>query len=207
MNTAAPKKRPATPARRAAIYARVSTFDKGQNPETQLAQLRTYADSRGLTVAHELVDYASGTNGDRPNYQKLFDLARKREIDVVLVWRYDRFARSTQALVNALVEFRDLGVDFISYQENIDTTTAQGKMVFAIMASLAEFESALISERVKAGMERARAEGKRIGRAPTTEATKRKIRSLKKRHALSVRAIAAQVGVSVGTVANCLREG
>jgi DNA invertase Pin-like site-specific DNA recombinase len=109
--------------------------------------------------------------------------------------------------VNALVEFRDLGVDFISYQENIDTTTAQGKMVFAIMASLAEFESALISERVKAGMERARAEGKRIGRAPIAEATKRKIHSLKKRHALSVRAIAAQVGVSVGTVANCLREG
>jgi DNA invertase Pin-like site-specific DNA recombinase len=80
-------------------------------------------------------------------------------------------------------------------------------MVFAIMASLAEFESALISERVKAGMERARAEGKRIGRAPVAEATKRKIRSLKKRHkALSVRAIAAEVGVSVGTVVNCLRD-
>jgi len=207
MNTAAPRKKPTKRARRAAIYARVSTFDKGQNPETQLAQLRDYARSRGLTLAHELVDYASGTNGDRQNYQKLFDLARKREIDVVLVWRYDRFARST-SLVNALVEFRDLGVDFISYQENIDTTTAQGKMVFAIMASLAEFESALISERVKAGMERARAEGKRIGRAPVAEATKRKIRSLKKRHkSLSVRAIAAEVGVSVGTVANSLKEG
>jgi len=208
MNTAAHKKRPAKGTRRAAIYARVSTFDKGQNPETQLAQLRAYAKSRGFTIAHELVDYASGTKEDRANYQKLFDLARKRAIDVVLVWRYDRFARSTQALVNALVEFRDLGVDFISYQENIDTTTAQGKMVFAIMASLAEFESALISERVKAGMERARAEGKRIGRAPVAEATKRKIRSLKKRHkALSVRAIAAEVGVSVGTVVNCLRDG
>jgi DNA invertase Pin-like site-specific DNA recombinase len=132
---------------------------------------------------------------------------RKREVDVVLVWRYDRFARSTQALVNALVEFRDLGVDFISYQENIDTTTPQGKMVFAIMASLAEFESALISERVKAGMARAKAEGKQVGRKKTPEVVKRKIRSLKKRDkSLSVRAIADTVGVSVGTVSNCLRE-
>jgi DNA invertase Pin-like site-specific DNA recombinase len=153
--------------RRVAIYARVSTFDKGQNPETQLKELRAYAAHRGLRVAHELVDYASGTSEERTHYQRLFDLVRKREVDIVLVWRYDRFARSTQALVNALVEFRDLGVDFISYQENIDTTTPQGKMVFAIMASLAEFESALISERVKAGMARARAEGKRIGPRPS----------------------------------------
>ncbi len=192
--------------KRVAIYARVSTFDKGQNPETQLTQLRTYAKNRGFNVVHELIDYASGTKEDRTNYQKLFDRVRKREVDVVLVWRYDRFARSTQALVNALVEFRDLGVDFISYQENIDTTTPQGKMVFAIMASLAEFESALISERVKAGMARAKAEGKQIGRKKTSDTVKRKIRSLKKRDkSLSVRAIADTVGVSVGTVSNCLK--
>jgi DNA invertase Pin-like site-specific DNA recombinase len=194
--------------KRVAIYARVSTFDKGQNPETQLRQLRAYAKNRGFNVVHEFIDYASGRKEDRINYQKLFDRVRKREVDVVLVWRYDRFARSTQALVNALVEFRDLGVDFISYQENIDTTTPQGKMVFAIMASLAEFESALISERVKAGMARAKAEGKQIGRKKTPEAVKHKIRSLKKRDkSLSVRAIADTVGVSVGTVSNAARQG
>ena len=194
--------------RRAAVYARVSTFDKGQNPETQLRELRRFAEARGFEVAHELVDIASGTRDTRPNYRLLFDLARKRVIDIVLVWRYDRFARSTQALVNALVEFRDLGVDFVSYQENIDTTTPQGKMVFAIMASLAEFEIALISERVKAGMARAKAEGTRIGRPNVPVEVKHRIRSLKRTDpARSVRAIAREVGVSVGTVANCLKEG
>ena len=213
MNTTNPKattkKKLPKGTRRAAIYARVSTFDKGQNPETQLAQLAATRRAAASPSHTSSWTTRAAPTEERANYQKLFDLARKRAVDVVLVWRYDRFARSTQALVNALVEFRDLGVDFISYQENIDTTTAQGKMVFAIMASLAEFESALISERVKAGMARARAEGKQIGRAPIAEArSRRKIRSLKKRHkSLSVRAIAAEVGVSVGTVANCLRRG
>ena len=193
--------------KRVAIYARVSTLDKKQDPETQLRQLREYAKHRDLDVVRELVDYASGRKDDRTNYKHLFELARKRDIDVVLVWRYDRFARSTQALVNALVEFRDLGVDFISYQENIDTTTPQGKMVFTIMASLAEFESALISERTRAGMERARAQGKRIGRAQTPEGVRKKIRSLKRKDkTISVRDIAARVGVSTGTVFNCLKD-
>ena len=101
-----------------AIYARVSTLDKGQDPETQLLALRAYAARRGFVPAGEYVDYASGTRDDRPQYQALLAAARKRHIDVVLVWRYDRFARSTQALVQALKEFHSLGVDFISYQEN-----------------------------------------------------------------------------------------
>ena len=84
----------------------------------------------------------------------LFEAARKRRFEVLLVWRYDRFARSMPELVNALEEFRTLGIDFISYRENADTTTAQGKLIFGIMASLAEFERALIAERVKAGMAR-----------------------------------------------------
>ena len=155
--------------KRVAIYARVSTIDKGQDPETQLLALRDYAARRGLVPAGEYVDYASGMRDDRPQYQALLAAARKRHIDVVLVWRYDRFARSTQALVQALNEFHRLGVDFISYQENIDTTTPQGEMIFTVMASLAQFESALISERVKAGMARARAQGKRISRAPIAD--------------------------------------
>jgi DNA invertase Pin-like site-specific DNA recombinase len=93
-------------------------------------------------------------------------LVRKRQVDIVLVWRYDRFARSTQAFVHALQEFHSLGVDFISYQENMDTTTPQGELIFTVLASIAQCESALMSERVKAGMARAKAQGKRISRAP-----------------------------------------
>jgi DNA invertase Pin-like site-specific DNA recombinase len=94
----------------------------------------------------------------------MFDAARRRRFDVLLVWRYDRFARSMQELVNALEEIRTLRIDFVSYRENADTTTAQGKLIFGIMASLAEFERALIAEGVKAGMARAKAQGKHVGR-------------------------------------------
>lgn len=100
--------------RRVAIYARVSTHDKGQDPETQLRQLRDYAKRRGLRVVGEYVDRGSGRSEERRAYQQLLEAARKRRIDVVLVWRYDRYARSTQALVNSLIELRSLGVDFIN---------------------------------------------------------------------------------------------
>src|SRR5918911_3550803 len=160
------------------LYARVSTLDKGQDPETQLLALRAYAARRGFVPAGEYVDYASGTRDDRPQYQALLAAVRKRYIDVVLVWRYDRFARSTQALVQALNEFHSLGVDFISYQEHIDTTTPQGELIFTVMASLAQFERALISERVKAGMARAKAQGKRISRAPLAATVQRHLATL-----------------------------
>src|SRR5215213_7619260 len=90
---------------RAGLYARVSTEDRGQGPETQLRPLREYAQRRGFAVAGEYVDHASGTTEARPRYLKLLEAARKREVDVVLVWRYDRFARSTKALIDALGEF------------------------------------------------------------------------------------------------------
>ncbi len=151
-------------------------------------------------VADEYVDHATGTNEDRPNYQLLLDDVRKRKVDVVLVWRYDRFARSTQALINALNEFRDLGVDFISFQENIDTTTPQGELIFGIFASLAQFESALISERVKAGMERARAQGKPLGRPTIPDDIKHKIQRLRSEvPPLSPRAISKLLGIGYGT--------
>src|SRR5919112_597666 len=186
---------------RAGLYARVSTEDKGQDPETQLRPLREYADRRGFTVAGEFVDRASGTTEQRPQYQRLLEAARKRELDVVLVWRYDRFARSTRALVNALGEFRARGVAFISYQENVDTTTPQGELVFGMMANLAQFESALIGERVKAGVPRAKAKGKGPRRPPIPEATKRKIAEL---HAqgVSIKRIAKELKVAYGTVWN-----
>src|SRR3954471_12556123 len=182
---------------RAGLYARVSTEDRGQDPETQLRPLREYADRRGFIVVGEFVDHASGTTESRPSYQRLLEAVRKRELDVVLVWRYDRFARSTRALVNALGEFKARGVAFISYQENVDTTTPQGELVFGMMANLAQFESTLIGERVKAGMARAKAQGKRTSRPPIPEATRRRIAELHAR-GVSVRRIAKQLGIAYG---------
>jgi len=191
---------------RVALYARVSTVDKGQDPETQLLALREYAARRGWTPVGEYIDYASGTRDDRPQYQALLlAAARKRQIDVVLVWRYDRFARSPQALVRALNEFHGLGVDFISYQENIDTTTPQGELIFTVMASLAQFESALISERVKAGMARAKAQGKLISRAPIAEELQARIAALYA-EGHSIHQISKQLGIGYGTAWNYVQH-
>ncbi|MEL6256091.1 MAG: recombinase family protein [Bacteroidota bacterium] len=191
--------------KRVAIYARVSTLDKGQDPETQLRELREYCQRRGFEIEGEYVDYASGKTENREQYQQMKDRIRKRFIDVVLVWRYDRFARSTQALVNALKEFQVLGVDFISYQENIDTTTPQGEMVFTIMASLAQFESRLISERVKAGMARAKAEGKSVSRPPLSRQKQKEIAKLYQKN-VSIKQISKQLSIAYGSAWNYVQK-
>src|SRR3954449_2334711 len=182
--------------KRAAIYARVSTIDRGQDPETQLRQLREYADRRGFSLTREYVDHASGAKNDRTEYRAMLEEARRRQFDVLLVWRYDRFARSMRELVNALAEFEGLGIDFISYNEGADTTTPQGRLLFGIMASLAEFERSLIAERVKAGMQRAKAQGKHTGRPPLPEAKRRAILELLREGKMSRRAIGKKLGVS-----------
>jgi DNA invertase Pin-like site-specific DNA recombinase len=191
--------------KRVPIYARVSTVDRGQDPETQLLALREYVARRGFTLAGEYVDYASGTREDRPQYGTLLDMVRKRQVDIVLVWRYDRFARSTQALVHALKEFHSLGVDFISYQENIDTTTPQGELIFTVMASIAQFESALMSERVKAGMARAKAQGKGSSRAPLPARIQGCIADLY-HQGVSMHQISKQLGIGYGTVWNYVQR-
>jgi DNA invertase Pin-like site-specific DNA recombinase len=190
---------------RVALYARVSTLDKGQDPETQLIQLREYAKRRNFEIIGEFIDYASGTSEERKQYKQMMEAAKKRKLDVVLVWRYDRFARSTQALVNALKEFKNLGIDFISYQENIDTTTPTGELIFHVMASLAQFESSLISERVKAGMQRAKAQGKNISRPKLAKNKLNQIMELKQQ-GLSMNQISIQSGVAYGTVYNYLSK-
>ena len=187
--------------KRVALYARVSTLDKGQDPETQLIQLRQYAQNRNFKVIGEFIDYASGTTQDRIQYKLMMEAAKKRKIDVVLVWRYDRFARSTQALVNALKEFQSSGIDFISFQENIDTTSPTGELVFHVMASLAQFESSLISQRVKAGMARAKAQGKQISRPRLPIEQQQRIFKLRKR-GFSMNKISKQLGIAYGTVYN-----
>lgn len=191
--------------KRVALYARVSTLDKGQDPETQLHPLREYADRRGFQIEGEYIDTASGITEDRTQYRALLGAARKRKLDVVLVWRYDRFARSTQALVNALKEFQSLGVDFISHQENIDTTTPTGELIFHVMASLAQFESSLISQRVRAGMARAKAQGKHIARPPLNRVKQEAICHLFNQ-GVSMNQISKQLGVAYGTVYNYVQK-
>jgi len=183
---------------RAAIYARVSTKD--QEPRTQLRQLRAYARDRGFEVTHELVDRESGSKDDRAGLERLRELARKRQLDVVLVWKFDRFARSTKQLIDALDDFGNLNVDFISYTESLDTTGSMGKLVFTIFAGLAEFERSLIVQRVRAGLDRARADGTRLGRPPLEPGVIAQIRAHRRR-GLSVRATAAKTKQSRSVVA------
>jgi len=147
---------------RAAIYARVSTDE--QNPEMQLTCLRSALDARGIDEFHVYQDTISSCERIRPQLEELMRDARAGKFDLVLVWKFDRFARSTQELLSALETFRSLRIDFISITEGIDTRTTLGRMVFTIIGAIAEFERSLIQERVKAGMESARARGRKIGR-------------------------------------------
>lgn len=188
--------------KKVAIYARVSTND--QDPDMQLLALREYAEKRKFKVYKEYVDYISGKANDRLGLNQLFDDVRKRKLDVVLVWKFDRFARSTRDLVSALDEFNNLGVDFISYQENIDTTSALGKAVFTIIAAIAEFEKEIIVDRVKAGLKKARSKGVRLGREPISIETRNKLHKLRKK-GLSIRQIAKKLKLSIGVVSKYLK--
>ncbi len=145
-----------------ALYARVSTLE--QNCEVQLEDLRRYAAQR-FTLYHEYIDVGvSGAQRNRPQLDALKKDARKRLFGVVLVWKFDRFARSLKHLIESLDEFSALGIDFVSYTEGVDTTTPSGQLLFHIVGAVAQFERDLIAERVRAGMAHARAMGKHIGR-------------------------------------------
>lgn len=183
---------------RAAIYARVSTSNNGQNPEMQLRELREYCQRRGLEIAGEYVDAGvSGAKEHRPQLDALLAACRKRCVDAVVVYRYDRFARSLRQLVNALEEFRSLGIEFISLHEGVDTSTPNGRLVFGIFASIAEFERELIRDRVKSGIAAARSKGKRLGR-PRVSVDAARIASLRDSGA-SWQTITEQLGLSAGT--------
>ncbi len=188
-----------TNTKRLALYARVSTKNNGQDPETQLIALREYASARRFEVFHEYVDVGiSGAKEKRPALDQLMDHARKRRFDAVLVARFDRFARSTRHLVLALDEFNALGVDFISLSESVDTSTPMGKMVYTVIAAVAELERSLICERVAMGLQRAKAQGKRLGRPPAAM-DPAEVRTLREQ-GMSFRAIARHLGVSHPTV-------
>jgi DNA invertase Pin-like site-specific DNA recombinase len=150
---------------RVAIYARVSTANNGQDPTMQTRDLREYFDRRGWTLADEYVDVGiSGAKDRRPELDRLMQDAHKRRFDVVCVWRFDRFARSVSHLLRALETFKALGIDFVSYSEQMDTSTPAGKMVFTVLGAVAELERSLTVERVKAGLRNAKAKGKQLGR-------------------------------------------
>jgi DNA invertase Pin-like site-specific DNA recombinase len=147
----------------AAIYARVSTFD--QTCENQLIDLRRYVEARGWIAAVEYVDHGvSGSKDRRPALDRLMADCKRRKVDVVVCWKLDRFGRSLTHLVNAIQTLTDAGVGFTSMGEGIDTQSASGRLMLGILASFAEFERARIQERVRAGLQRARAQGKRLGR-------------------------------------------
>src|ERR1700719_3419080 len=175
-----------------AIYARVSTRD--QSCELQIRELRAYCSARGFELVREYVDVGqSGAKDSRPELNKLMDDARKRQFDAIVVWRFDRFARSTKHLLSALEEFRSLGIQFISYQENIDTSSALGQALFTIVSAVAQLERDLIRERVSAGIRNARANGKKLGR-PHVTANLEEILQLRA-EGQCLRQIAANLGV------------
>ena len=183
--------------KRVGLYARVSTFH-GQDPEVQLRELRSYCERRGFQVLDEFVDKGvSGSRERRPALDQLMIACRKRLIDAVVVYRYDRFARSLRQLVNALEEFHALGIDFISIHEGVDTSTPNGRLVFGIFASIAEFERELIRDRVRSGLAAAKAKGKQIGRPRVTVDAARIVALRSQGRSWSE--ITTEIGISKGT--------
>jgi len=171
-----------------ALYMRVSTGH--QKSDLQLDSLRAYAARAGLEIVGEYIDLAaSGRKENRPQLQALMRAARHHEYACILVWKFDRFARSVSHLIKALEEFHHLGIRFISVQDQVDTNSPMGKAMFTIIAAMAELESSLISERVKAGMKAAQARGKRVGRPATSVRLVRQIEDLAVTTDLNVRQI------------------
>ncbi len=190
---------------RVALYSRVSTSNR-QDVDLQLVPLREYAFARGWNVYKEYVDEGvSGAKVRRPALDQLMTDARQRHFDIVLVWRFDRFARSTRHLVNALHEFRHLGIAFCSYQENLDTSSPLGEAMFAIIGAIAQLERDITRERVKAGVARARARGKQLGR-PRKIFHRDEVERLRA-EGLSFRKIGRQLGISPALALMVYRNG
>ena len=182
---------------RVALYARVSTL-AAQNPEMQLLELREYATRRGWQVIGEYIDHASGARESRPALNQLMTDARRRKFGVIAVWKIDRFGRSLKHLVNTLADLESLGVAFVSLRDNLDLGTPSGRLMFQIIAAMAEFELALIQERVRAGLRNAKQKGKRLGR-PRVIVDAARIVSLRASGA-SWRTISEELGVGIGTL-------
>ena len=188
--------------KRAALYLRVSTVD--QHPETQLYDLRNLAAQRGLEVVHEYNDRISGAKARRPGLDQLMADARRRKFDVVVVWAFDRMARSVRHLLETLDELNHQNIEFISFRENIDTGGPLGRAIVVIVGAIAELERNLIIERVRAGMRRAKLEGRQIGRRPLE--LDRAAIVCDRARGLSLSQIAKAHGISRAMVSKVLRQ-
>jgi DNA invertase Pin-like site-specific DNA recombinase len=187
-----------------AIYARVST-DK-QKVDMQISDLQEFVQRAGWIVYREFVDNGfTGKDTSRPAFKEMMDEARKRKFDMLLVWKLDRLSRSLKDLIGTLDELGHLGIDFISYDNKIDTSSPTGKLVFQIIGAVAEFERDIISERVRAGLRNARRKGKRLGRPPVAPIIIDKARLLRSK-GLSYRNIGKQLGISEGMVRKGLKQ-
>jgi len=185
---------------RTAIYGRVST--SAQDTNLQMREVRQFVQRRGWKVVEEYTDKGiSGSKEKRPALDKMMADAKRRRFDAVVVYRYDRFARSLRHLVNALEEFRALGIEFVSIHEGVDTSTPNGRLVFGIFASIAEFERELIRARVRSGLAAAKAKGVVLGRPPIRKFSNADIRQLRRdrRRGMSFKQLAASHHTSVWT--------
>lgn len=183
-----------------ALYARVSTLDKGQDPEMQLRELRDYCKRQGWTIHAEYVDKGiSGSKDSRPALNRMMADAQARHIDAVLCWKLDRFSRSLKHLINSLETLAVSSVSFVSLRDNLDLTTAAGRLMFQMIGAFAEFEREITRERVRAGLQNARAKGKRLGHPERTDIDVSALLALRDA-GMSWRKIAAQTGIPMGTV-------
>jgi len=194
--------------KKAAIYTRVSTMD--QHPEMQQQELVEYVKRRGWALYKEYTDKGiSGTKERRPALDALLEACRRKRFDFVVVWKFDRFARSLKQLLNALELFRTLGIGFVSCTEAIDTSLPHGEMLFQIIGAIAQWERSLIVERVRAGLQHARSQGKRLGRPSLRELEPEEITKLKndrRRSHVPFRELAKKYGVSVWTAHKLCRR-
>lgn len=189
---------------RVALYARVSTLN-GQNPEMQLGELREHAQRRGWVIAGEFVDLGvSGARESRPELNRMLKAAHARECDAILCWKLDRLGRSLKHLVNVIADLQAVGVAFIALRDNLDMSTPSGRLMFHVVAAMAEFERSLIRERVTAGIHAARARGKRIGR-PRVYVSADKVRAMRE-VGMPWRAISRKLGIGVGTAVRALEQ-
>jgi DNA invertase Pin-like site-specific DNA recombinase len=188
-------------AKRAGLYVRVST--DSQQTDMQESELRRYTEERGWKIQKIYADLGvSGRKDVRPALQELMAACRQRRIDVVLVWKFDRFARSLRHLVTALEEFKRLGIDFISATERIDSTSPGGELVFQIFGAISQFEAELISQRVRAGLAEAKKKGRPLGRPAIKKLSPAEIVRIRaaRRKGVTLRRLASQFGASLWAV-------
>jgi DNA invertase Pin-like site-specific DNA recombinase len=180
-----------------ALYTRVSTEE--QKTDLQLMDLQEYVSRRGYEIFNFYEDVVSGTTKERKALDQLMDDARKRKFDIVLVWKFDRFARSLKMLVDSLALFQELGIDFISFKENIDTTTSMGRLIFHINSAYAEFEREIIKDRVIAGIKAKREKTGTWGRKVLASELQQKIKEMIAAKQ-SIRTVAKTLSISTRTV-------